>query len=450
MVKFTPSNLSALDGIRCLVSLLVVLVHVQFFIGGFFFPSTSWCMKDIQSTPIAGMLLFKSSLHMSVFWIISGFLCEFSLEKLRDRLGGHVDAMHYVRFIVNRLLRLYPLYMVAVLIRFSASMLRPELDDSIRCLVPNLVDSLLFIPSKNSLNCVDVGWSVAVDFHGYLALILVSVLVQNTAWKKTLLSSLYGLSLIWSTLSIWALDPDLHRRNVVLGMRTMENFSEHERAAFDLLKLEPARLYPEIDFHDPSFQTNREHINDWFHDVYSTSIHKHGAAIFLGSLLYLNLKDRKGKSEFAMLKVAVAVLLLHLTGMQPSFSAVSVYLLIDVVLSMKADQSRVGACVLSFLSHPLWAALSPYTYGLYMSHFIVLVLRSAFIYPDWISKAENGGDPCDCYNIKFILIETVRVTVIALISSYVLNKTIERPFNSARKWLLKSGTGTTARKVKSQ
>jgi peptidoglycan/LPS O-acetylase OafA/YrhL len=59
-------NFAALDGVRCLSCLAVILFHVHFVDGGFFFPSTQSCMQEIRHIPVAGRLFFDVSFHMYV------------------------------------------------------------------------------------------------------------------------------------------------------------------------------------------------------------------------------------------------------------------------------------------------------------------------------------------------------------------------------------------------
>ena len=149
-----------------------VLTHVRR--TGVFFPSTEWCMQNIHNIPIAGVLLFNVSAHMTFFWIISGFLCEYQLTKLQESSNG---SIRYGRFLLNRLLRLYPLYLVVALAVCSEVRRVQQVP---LCSTETLGKSLLFIaPLFDASACIAMGWSLSVDVHGYLAIVLLFALLTN-------------------------------------------------------------------------------------------------------------------------------------------------------------------------------------------------------------------------------------------------------------------------------
>ena len=128
-----PLNLTHLDGVRCLACFAVVFYHVHFVHGAFFFLSTESCFRDLRHWPILGNLFFEVSWHMTTFWMISGFLCERQLHRrgccnIHDRQGTIAESCWLVvSHMTNRLLRLYPVYILYAVLNYLAHKERSEL-----------------------------------------------------------------------------------------------------------------------------------------------------------------------------------------------------------------------------------------------------------------------------------------------------------------------------------
>lgn len=437
-------DLSVLDGLRCLSCLSVVFLHVHYFYGGVFFPSSSWCMQRLYFLPVVGKLFFSVSFHMTIFWLISGFLCQYQLVQLEKR--GIIGIRHYGRFLLNRLLRLYPLYASFGLLSFFGGKSQTHLDDKAKCLLPNLLRSLVFAaPLMDALYCVGIGWSAAVDVHGYIAIVLLSAVISNRTRRKYIFLLLYIMSLVIVTSSLLSLDAEALQRLERSNMIGFDTLEPHQRAAVDPEKLmDYGLMYPEVDLDEAEIVAVRALRQDRAEAEYFTSIGRHGSAIFLGCLLYLNLLDRNQRSNHSLWKLAVVVIISYLTKLRYSYTGISLYLLVDVLLSINPDQSPFHFFVYRCLSNRFWTALAPYTYGIYFVHALVIFIRRTEILSAWAAK---GGDPCDDYTVMFLLIETTKVATISTLVSVVLHYTIEWPFSYARRRWLKE-TAIDAKKTK--
>ena len=77
--------------------------------------------------------------RVDVFFVLSGFVIAFALGS------GTVGVRD---FVVNRLVRIVPLYWLATLLVFFGALLRPDLFNSTTADVSELLKSLFFIPYR--------------------------------------------------------------------------------------------------------------------------------------------------------------------------------------------------------------------------------------------------------------------------------------------------------------
>lgn len=417
-------------------------------------------MVQLQKLPVVGPLLFKPTIHLTIFWTMSGFLLQCALEKWRVRNGVqyHLSIKDYIQFLLNRLLRIYPLYIpICLNMYFSGHSRGADLSDQAKCW--NLWGTLLFrLPPHRTVNCSGAGWSMSVDVQGYVVLLLMSALFSpggrthqpRRHQQRVIWMAWYALSLVLSFLSLQDLDPDGRYRKHVLeyGSFGRENLRDFEQQAFDPEGLLLATTNLPANGESSWTVAVRTYIHDWEEHVYYTSVHKHGSAMMLGSLLYWNHHRMDSHESFSSfwwsfvvhdkqwLKVAVAVLLLYWTSAQPCYSGLSVYLLLDVLLSLDARQPKPWFLLL--VANPLWSSLAPYMYGVYLSHSFILMQRSTVLFPKWLSKKENC---LDYYHWSFLLGEAIRTFAKALALSILFHHTVELPFSHVRRrWLQPSSS----------
>ncbi|HSQ42328.1 MAG TPA: acyltransferase family protein [Fibrobacteraceae bacterium] len=89
----------ALDGLRLLASLNIVLTHLN----------SSWCLGDAGSWPIFGILIRGPAFNASLFFVLGGFIFFF-------QIASRLDKFRLSAFLRSRFFRLYPLHLVSLLL----------------------------------------------------------------------------------------------------------------------------------------------------------------------------------------------------------------------------------------------------------------------------------------------------------------------------------------------
>ena len=118
-------------------------------------------------TPIFG------SFGVDIFFVISGFV----MAMIAD------NQPNIKTFLVDRISRIVPLYWVFTIILFIFSIFWPELLNSTRPIVSNLIKSLFFIPflkeSGGLQPLLFVGWSLNYEMFFYLVIAISLVLTHS-------------------------------------------------------------------------------------------------------------------------------------------------------------------------------------------------------------------------------------------------------------------------------
>jgi hypothetical protein len=445
-------NLSTLHGLRCLTCFSLVPFHIHLLHGIWYYISESSCYHAVYQS-LFGFLFLRASYQMSLFWMISGFLCEYQLHQMyikrvisnKDKnqeqqgelsldSGVMITTREYLLFFCNRIMRLYPLYALVAMISFV--MLNADQRQSVQFTTRHLLQTLLFVRQWNDSN-VNVPsaqtWSVQVDVHGYIAIILLFAWtcrhtyrihdntmqkrIHRTRWKRYILFVWYIMSLIriifvyqalpWQTLS-----PEEAEHVIQYGAFGMDRLVGLRLQIHDFVYGDRTTFYPYYDFNSTFNQAMNTYVANTASNTYLGSIMNHGVAMMLGSLLYLNLYIRNGKQSNPMIKLLLCIVGLILTQGWYGTAAVPVYFFLDAVLTMNPHLSgemkhisttkgekqvfvnpivtitptqsmsrrmqqfhqRLLIAMLSLLSHSYFKILSEYTYGIYLFHMYMIVL----------------------------------------------------------------------------
>jgi peptidoglycan/LPS O-acetylase OafA/YrhL len=192
-LKALPGSgtIRALTGLRGYAALWVVLSHVSF--------------TDSLSAPLAARLawgrgegvLRHEYLAVDLFFILSGFVLTHAHAR---ELDGGVGRRAYVRFLLLRLARVYPLHLIALVLAAS-----------IRLVVPNYLENtvgtfllhLLLMASwgfAKGLSWNGPAWSLSSEWLAYLALPLMILLSAGLRRLRAQLAALGSLVLLFGVL----------------------------------------------------------------------------------------------------------------------------------------------------------------------------------------------------------------------------------------------------------
>jgi len=462
-------NLFCLDGFRCLVCFAVVLFHVHFVHGSFFYLSTEPCFAAIRQLPF-GNLLFDYSFQMSAFWIISGFLCERQLHRTVvhwQNQGVPKGSLYLlVQHMVSRLLRLYPVYFLMILAVFLDHAQRQELFQGpewapFRCDAKNLWHAATFtiIMPEKGLFCAGTGWTLQIDMHGHLIIALLFALTHSLTYCETgpvngqrkylLIKQLFWLACY--AMSIYQMLAAHPFPEQGLQGATLKGYLQSARMGLDLMS---DRLMAGFGLHEFGFnetvlqgkqnlsivQQIQNFRDNSFMPAYFSGLGKHGGAIFLGSLLYMRLYERQGQPCNTMWKLGTAASLLYATDGSFVFSGVAMYLMLDVLLTFQPTTNLFSSIVNKFLASQVFRTIAPYTFGIYMFHFPYLFVQMKEMTPLRVAAIKAGQDACNAvwtYDWKFLLIRAIEAFTVALVLAYLSRYTIEYPFTWIRERYVK-------------
>jgi len=155
----------------------------------------------------------------------------------------------------------------------------------------------------------------------------------------------------------------------------------------------------------------------------------HGAAMFVGAYLYLDLKDREGRPSYLLPKLAAAALVLYLTVGLQIYAAIPMALILDVLLTTQ------NKTVVTIFSNRFWKALAPFTYGMYMTHTIFLAgVEMPNVFHTMVEVGDTKIYTCEP---GYVYWTAGKAFVISLVMAVILHYTVELPANLIRKKYIK-------------
>lgn len=146
------TELPALTGIRFFAATTVFLAHVAYL------PGTAWF------APSFGL----GNFGVAVFFVLSGFILTYNYASL---FGHGVSLANYARFIWDRLSKVYPLYLLTLLLAMPIELIGHHREWSWGALVMQLtlLQCILPVNQLNSTNHLNVpGWSISCEMFFYL------------------------------------------------------------------------------------------------------------------------------------------------------------------------------------------------------------------------------------------------------------------------------------------
>ncbi len=176
--------MTELDGLRALAILLVISFHSWYFLQ-FVLPTTEAFLAFSDSLPWVLGFIRRGDLGVDIFFVLSGYLLSWQLFRKRLKTG-HVDLK---RFYAHRFFRIYPLYLIALLVA--------AIDSGITLkMLGNLLAYNIWTDASNII--IPWTWSLSVELEFY-AIVPLLILLVRSGTTLALLSTASGLLTVgWS------------------------------------------------------------------------------------------------------------------------------------------------------------------------------------------------------------------------------------------------------------
>ncbi len=149
------TRLPALDGLRAVAALLVVLTHAAFLTGA------------TASAGLVGLLMGRGDVGVGIFFALSGFLLH--QRMLHDRAEGTRDTRGYL---LRRAARVVPAYWVALLAVVVVT------EPPVRTVVAQAFALQTYVP-RTDIAAFSQSWSIPTELSFYLALPLVVLALER-------------------------------------------------------------------------------------------------------------------------------------------------------------------------------------------------------------------------------------------------------------------------------
>jgi peptidoglycan/LPS O-acetylase OafA/YrhL len=177
-------RVAELDGLRALAILLVVSFHSWYFLQ-FVMPTTEAFLAFSDSLPWVLGFIRRGDLGVDIFFVLSGYLLSWQLFPKRMKTG----QVNLKSFYARRLFRIYPLYVVALMLA--------ALDSGITLkMLGNLLAYNIWTDASNII--IPWTWSLSVELEFYAIVPLLILLVRNGTTLGLLSTAFAVLTVGWS------------------------------------------------------------------------------------------------------------------------------------------------------------------------------------------------------------------------------------------------------------
>lgn len=182
--KTATLRMAELDGLRALAILLVISFHSWFFLQ-FLMPTTEAFLAFSDSLPWFLGFIRRGDLGVDIFFVLSGYLLSWQLLRKRIKTG-HIDLK---KFYAHRFFRIYPLYLVALMLAAVDSGITPDM-------LGNLLAYNIWIDASNII--IPWTWSLSVELEFYAIVPLLILLIRNGTTLALLAAAFSLLTIGWS------------------------------------------------------------------------------------------------------------------------------------------------------------------------------------------------------------------------------------------------------------
>lgn len=179
IVQQPNKRFPVIDFLKGISVLMVILFHVFFAVFFLFKKDQDKLHQFIQSIPNWMNIVLASDKAVDIFFMLSSFLLSYGLLKAYDKR----QTIHFGQFYLHRFFRIYPLFLVALLLYGLAD---------INKLLTDGWYSLLFIENIYSKGIIPVQWSLSIEVQFYLILpFLVLFLIKRRAPIRWLIALIF-------------------------------------------------------------------------------------------------------------------------------------------------------------------------------------------------------------------------------------------------------------------
>lgn len=175
---------ATLDGARAITVLLMVLFHVLFGIVVLFDDNVAYIDNFISNFPRYLGWMWQSQGSDPLF-----VMCGLLVSAVLFREYQKNQTINIMRFYQRRLMRIAPLFILALLIYL------PFDKDNIGHLWSNVIFMSNYVPGQRHI--IPVGWSLDVQLHFYFLLPFLVLLLYSTSMRVVLLVGLFIASVAW-------------------------------------------------------------------------------------------------------------------------------------------------------------------------------------------------------------------------------------------------------------
>lgn len=187
--------LPTVDHLRGLAAVWIVVYHGYHLIGSWFAHGRAFSKSDWPSTgnPITALVI-EGHTAVSLFMVLSGFIFTY---------GALGREIHYKQFIVNRFLRIYPLYLVLIIVTIAAGASSFSLE--------NLICTLLPLANIKRLDgpFLEMSWAIAVEFQFYLIFPFLFAAISQSAGRCVFALIATAVLLRILMIGLWASPRDI-------------------------------------------------------------------------------------------------------------------------------------------------------------------------------------------------------------------------------------------------
>ena len=155
------------DFLKGISVLMVILFHVFFAVFFLFKQEPEKLRQFVDSIPAWLSFILAFDKAVDIFFMLSAFLLGYALLKIYDKQ----QRIHIGRFYLHRFFRIYPLFLVALLLYGLA-----DIDK----LMQEGWYSLLFIENIYSKGIIPVQWSLSIEMQFYLFLPFLMIFVAKS------------------------------------------------------------------------------------------------------------------------------------------------------------------------------------------------------------------------------------------------------------------------------